>query len=54
MDCRQGKKRSERLENLTKALVEGREKVRNYQKQLKEFKAELKATNRNYDLAKVG
>lgn len=47
-------KRSERLENLTKALVEGREKVRNYQKQLKELKAELKATNRNYDLAKVG
>jgi uncharacterized protein (DUF342 family) len=45
-------KRTERLEDLTKALVEGREKVRNYQKQLKEFKADLKATNRVYDLTK--
>jgi len=45
-------KRTERLENLTKALVEGREKVRGYQKQLREYKGELKATNRAYDLGK--
>lgn len=45
-------KRTERLENLTKALVEGRAKVRDYQKQLREYKGELKATNRAYDLGK--
>ena len=45
-------KRTPRLENLTKALVEGRAKVRDYQKQLREFKAELKAANRAYDLGK--
>ena len=44
--------RSERLENLTKALVEGRAKVREYQKNLRELKHDLKATNREYDLAK--
>lgn len=45
-------KRTERLENLTKALIEGRTKVRDYQKQLREYKGELKATNRAYDLGK--
>lgn len=45
-------KRTPRLENLTKALVEGRAKVRDYQKQLREYKGELKATNRAYDLGK--
>lgn len=44
--------RSERLENLTKALVEGRAKVRDYQKGLRKFKLDLKETNREYDLAK--
>lgn len=45
-------KRTERLENLTKALVEGRAKVREYQKDLKGLKAKLKETNRAYDLSK--
>lgn len=45
-------KRTERLENLTKALIDGRTKVRDYQKQLREYKGELKATNRAYDLGK--
>jgi len=45
--------RSERLENLTKALIEGRAKVRDYQKGLRKFKLDLKETNREYDLAKV-
>ena len=44
--------RSERLENLTKALIEGRAKVRDYQKDLRKFKLDLKETNREYDLAK--
>ena len=44
--------RSERLENLTKALVEGRAKVREYQKGLRNYKIELKETNRAYDLNK--
>ena len=45
-------KRTERLENLTKALVEGRGKVRGYQKELRDLKVQIKDTNRNYDLAK--
>lgn len=45
-------KRTETLETLTKSLVEGRAKVREYQKQLCEFKHDLKATNRAYDLSK--
>jgi len=45
-------KRTERLENLTKALIEGRAKVREYQKDLRNYKAELKETNRQYDLSK--
>ena len=45
-------KRTERLESLTKALVEGRAKVREYQKGLRNYKAELKETNRQYDLSK--
>ena len=44
--------RSERLESLTKALVEGRAKVREYQKGLRNYKIELKETNRQYDLSK--
>ena len=44
--------RSERLENLTKALIEGRAKVREYQKSLRNYKIELKETNRAYDLSK--
>ena len=43
--------RSERLENLTKALIEGRAKVREYQKGLRNYKIELKETNRAYDLS---
>ena len=45
-------KRTEELETLTKALVDGRAKVREYQKDLKGLKAKLKETNREYDLAK--
>ena len=45
-------KRTERLESLTKALIEGRAKVREYQKGLRNYKAELKETNRQYDLSK--
>jgi hypothetical protein len=45
-------KRTERLENLTKALIEGRAKVREYQKGLRNYKTELKETNRQYDLSK--
>jgi hypothetical protein len=45
-------KRTERLENLTKALIEGRAKVREYQKGLRNYKSELKETNRQYDLSK--
>lgn len=46
-------KRTEELEKLTKALVDGRAKVRDYQKQLRDFKGDLKAANREYDLGKV-
>ena len=45
-------KRTERLESLTKALIEGRAKVREYQKGLRNYKSELKETNRQYDLSK--
>ena len=45
-------KRTLELETLTKSLVEGRAKVNEYQKQLGEFKHELKAINRAYDLSK--
>lgn len=44
--------RTETLETLTKSLVEGRAKVRSYQRQLRVFKTDLKATNRAYDLSK--
>lgn len=44
-------KRTPQLETLTKSLVEGRVKVNEYQKQLRDFKGELKATNRAYDLS---
>lgn len=44
-------KRTETLETLTKSLVDGRAKVREYQKQLCDYKRELKATNRAYDLS---
>ena len=45
-------KRTSELETLTKSLVEGRAKVNEYQKQLCDYKRELKATNRAYDLSK--
>lgn len=45
-------KRTLELETYTKSLVEGRAKVNEYQKQLGEFKHELKAINRAYDLSK--
>lgn len=45
-------KRTPELEAYTKSLVEGRAKVNDYQKQLGEFKHELKAVNRAYDLSK--
>ena len=45
-------KRTPELETYTKSLVEGRAKVNEYQKQLGEFKHELKAINRAYDLSK--
>ena len=45
--------RSEVLEKLTKALIEGRAKVREYQKDLRRFKMTLKEVNRRYDLSKT-
>lgn len=45
-------KRTAELETLTKALVEGRAKVRDYQKELRVLKEGIKETNREYDLAK--
>lgn len=45
-------KRTPELETLTKSLVEGRKKVRDYQKMLRECKHQLKAVNRKYDLSK--
>lgn len=35
---------------LSKELVKGREKTKNYQKMLREFKVNLRETNRAYDL----
>ena len=37
---------------LSKELVKGRAKTKNYQKLLREFKVNLKETNRSYDLSK--
>jgi hypothetical protein len=45
-------KRTKELETLTNALIDGRARVRSYQRQLRVFKTDLKATNRDYDLAK--
>jgi hypothetical protein len=45
-------KRTEEFNKLTKALIEGREKVRGYQKDLRELKMEIKSVNRHYDLSK--
>jgi hypothetical protein len=45
-------KRTEEFNKLTKALIEGREKVRDYQKDLRELKMEIKSVNRHYDLSK--
>ena len=45
-------KRTTELETLTKALVEGRAKVRDYQKELRDIKEGIKETNRAYDLSK--
>ena len=35
---------------LNKELIKGREKVRGYQKALREYKVSLRETNRSYDL----
>ena len=35
---------------LNKELIKGRDKVRGYQKTLREFKVNLRETNRSYDL----
>lgn len=45
-------KRTTELETLTKALVDGRAKVRDYQKELRTIKEGIKETNRAYDLSK--
>lgn len=45
-------KRTPELQMFTKLLVEGRAKVREYQKELRGIKDELKETNRAYDLSK--
>lgn len=37
---------------LSKELIKGRAKTKNYQKLLREFKVNLKETNRSYDLSK--
>ena len=46
-------KRTPELEALTKSLVEGRKKVREYQDNLRHLKREMRDTNRAYDLSKV-
>ena len=46
------RERDAEVQGLSKELVKGREKVRNYQKQLREFKETIKETNRAYDLYK--
>lgn len=45
-------KRTTELETLTKSLVDGRAKVRDYQKELRTIKEGIKETNREYDLSK--
>lgn len=45
-------KRTDEFNKLTKALIEGREKVRGYQKDLRELKMQIKSVNRHYDLSK--
>lgn len=45
-------KRTTELETLTKSLVDGRAKVRDYQKELRTIKEGIKETNRAYDLSK--
>jgi hypothetical protein len=37
---------------LSKELIKGRAKTKNYQKLLREFKVNLRETNRSYDLSK--
>ena len=39
---------------LSKELIKGREKTNNYQKLLREFKVNLRETNRSYDLNAKG
>jgi len=39
---------------LNKELIKGREKVRGYQRTLREFKVNLRETNRSYDLSARG
>lgn len=47
------KERDQEVQGLSKELFKGRERVRNYQKQLRGFKEDIKATNRAYDLGKT-
>jgi len=44
------KERDAEVKGLSKELFKGREKVRGYQKMLREFKVNLRKTNRSYDL----
>ena len=44
------KERDAEVQGLSKELFKGREKVRLYQKTLREFKVNLRETNRSYDL----
>lgn len=46
-----GEEKSKEVNDLISKLVDGRAKVREYQKQLRNFKVEIKEVNRAYDLA---
>ena len=46
------KEKDAQVQGLSKELFKGRERVKNYQKLLREFKVNLKETNRSYDLSK--
>ena len=44
------KEKDTQVQGLSKELFKGREKVRNYQRDLRTFKTMLRETNREYDL----
>lgn len=44
------KEKDAQVQGLSKELFKGREKVRNYQRDLRTFKTILRETNREYDL----